>query len=145
MINLNLEHDTTIQKRPQKFLLVIIIIMEIYAAPKLSRYMTVLGPYNVKSSTYEINQHTHVRARTHTHTHTPTTHSCAHTHTHTHTHTHIPQTHTRTRARARALTHERTHTQARSKKFVLRKIRQRNKSRRLETLMKEMGFQSLSK
>ena len=36
------------------------------------------------------------------------------------------------------------HTQARRMKFVLRKIRQRNKSRRLETLLKEMYFQSLS-
>ena len=52
-----------------------------------------------------------------------------HMHEHTHTHTH----------------HTRTHTQAGSKKFVLRIMRQRNKSRRLETLLKEMGFQSLSK
>ena len=88
--------------------------MEIYAAPKLSKYMTALGAYNVKSFTYEINQHMHEYTNTHTHT----------------------------RARTRAHTH--THTQARSKKFALRKIRQRNKSRRLETLLKEMGFQSLS-
>ena len=53
----------------------------------------------------------------------------------TSTHTH----HTRARA------HTRTHTQARSKKFVLRKIRNRNRSRRLETMLKEMGFLSLSK
>ena len=85
--------------------------MEIYAAPKLSKYMTALGAYNVKSFTYEINQHMHEYTNTHT--------------------------------RARA--HTRTHTQALGKKFVLRKIRQRNKSRRLETLLKEMGFQSLSK
>ena len=78
--------------------------MEIYAAPKLSKYMTALCAYNVKLFTYEINQHTH--------------------------------THT---------LHTRAHTQARSKKFVLRKIRQRNKSRRFENLLKEVGFQSLSK
>ena len=41
--------------------------MEIYAAPKLSKYMTALGAYNVKSFTYEINQHTHEHARTHKH------------------------------------------------------------------------------
>ena len=99
--------------------------MEIYAAPKLSKYMTARGAYNVKSSTYKINQHMHE--------HTPPTH--------THTHT----THTRARARARTRAHTRTHTQARSKKFVLRKIRKRNKSRRLETVLKEMGLQSLSK
>ena len=99
----------------------LIIIMEIYAAPKLSKYMIALGAYNIKSFTYEINQHTH----THTHTHT---HACTFTHAHIHTHTH---------------TH--THTQASSKKFVPRNIHQRNKSRRLETLLKEMGFQSLSK
>ena len=64
--------------------------MEIYAAPKLSQYMTALGAYNVKSFTYEINQHMHK------HTSTPTD-------THTHTHT------AHTRARARALTHARTH------------------------------------
>ena len=58
--------------------------MEIYAAPKLSKYMTALGADNVKSFTYEINQHTHARARTHTHnTHTHT----HHTHTRTHAHT----------------------------------------------------------
>ena len=109
---------------PKKLLL--LIIMEIYAAPKLSKYMTAPGAYNVKSLIYEINQHMHE------YTHTPT-----HSHTHTYTHT----THTNARMRA----HTRPHTQARSKKFVLRKIRQRNKSRRLETLLKEMGFQSLSK
>ena len=101
--------------------------MEIYAAPKLSKYMTALGAYNVKSFTYKL-----INTCTSTHPHT-------HTLTHTHTHTH----HTHTSARMRAQT--RPHTQARSKKFVLRKIRQRNKSRRLETLLKEMGFQSLSK
>ena len=31
------------------------IIMEIYAAPKLSKYMTALSAYTVKSSTYETN------------------------------------------------------------------------------------------
>ena len=62
-----------------------IIIMEIYAAPKLSKYMTALGAYNIKSFIYEINQHTHM---------------CTHTHTHTH--------HTTPHARARALTHART-------------------------------------
>ena len=49
-----------------------------------------------------------------------------------HTHAHI-------HARANA----RTHTQTRSRKFAPKKIRQRNKSRRLETLLQEMGFQSL--
>ena len=68
--------------------------MEIYAAPKLSKYMTALGAFNVKSFTYEINQHTH-----------------EHTHTHTHIHTH-------TCACMRADKH--MHTQACSKKFVLR-------------------------
>ena len=47
--------------------------MEMYAAPKLSKYMTALGAYNVKSFTYEINQdtheHTHTRARTRAVTH----------------------------------------------------------------------------
>ena len=62
---------------------------------------------------------THNRARTHTHTH----HARAHTHKH---------------ARAR------THTRARSKKFVLSKIRHTDQSRRLKTVLKEMGFQSLS-
>ena len=52
--------------------------MEIYAAPKLSKYTTALGAYNIKSVTYEINQHTRSRARTHTRMH-------AHTHAHTHT------------------------------------------------------------
>ena len=98
--------------------------MEIYAAPKMSKYMTALGAYNIKSFTHDINQHMHE----HTHIHT-------HTHTYTHTHHHHHHQHTTTRA----------HTQARSKKFVLRKTRQRSKSRRLETLLKEMGFQSLSK
>ena len=85
------------------------------------KYTTALGAYNIKSFTWEIKHHVRARARTHTHTHT---------------HIHI-------RARARA--HTRTHTRARSKKFVLRKIHQRNKSRMLETLLKKMGFQSLSK
>ena len=59
----------------------IIIIMEIYAAPKLTKYMTALGAYNVKSFTYENNQHMHERARTHT------THTRAHARSHTHAHT----------------------------------------------------------
>ena len=46
--------------------------MEIYAAPKLSKYMTELGAYNVKSFTHKINQHTHQRTHTQTHTHTHT-------------------------------------------------------------------------
>ena len=62
------------------------MIMEIYAAPKLSKYMTALGAYNVKPFTYEINQHTHEHTQTHTHTHTRTR---THTHTHTHTHKHV--------------------------------------------------------
>ena len=75
------------------------------------KYTTALGAYNIKSFTCEIKQH--VRAR-------------AHTHTHTHIH-----------SRARARAHTRTHTRARSKKFVLRKVHQRNKSRLLETLLKD--------
>ena len=82
--------------------------------------MTALGAYNVKSFTYEINQHMHE-------------------HTHNNDNNNNNNTHTRARA------HTRTHTQARSKKFVLRKILKRGKSRRLETLLKDMGFQSLSK
>ena len=54
-----------------------IIIMEIYAAPKLSKYMTAQGAYNVKSFTYEINEHTHELIHTRTH-------ACAHAHTHKH-------------------------------------------------------------
>ena len=53
--------------------------MEIYAAPKLSKYTTALGAYNIKSFTYEINQHTRSRARTHARTHAPT-HARTHTH-----------------------------------------------------------------
>ena len=102
--------------------------MEIYAAPKLSKYKTALGAYNIKSFTYQRNQHTHACARASARTHT-------HPHTHTHTHTHTTHTHART--------HARTHTRARYRKFVLRKIRQRNKSRWLKTLFKEMGFRSL--
>ena len=34
--------------------------MEIYAAPKLLKYMTALGAYNVKSLTHEIDQHTQI-------------------------------------------------------------------------------------
>ena len=56
------------------------IIMEIYAAPKLSKYTTALGAYKIKSFTYKINQHTH--ARTHTHTR-------AHALTHARTHEHV--------------------------------------------------------
>ena len=50
----------------------IIIIMEIYAAPKLSKYTTALGAYNINTFTHEINQHmhTHTRARARAHTHT---------------------------------------------------------------------------
>ena len=33
--------------------------------PKLSKYMTALGTYNVKSFTYEINQQMHTRTHTH--------------------------------------------------------------------------------
>ena len=44
--------------------------MEIYAVPKLSKYMTAQGAYNVKSFTYEINQHTHSHTHTHVHSHT---------------------------------------------------------------------------
>ena len=65
---------------PKKLLL--LLIMEIYAAPKLSKYMTALGGYNVKSFTYEINQHMHKHTHTH-HTHTPHTHAHSHTHAYT--------------------------------------------------------------
>ena len=58
--------------------------MEIYAAPKLSKYMTALGANNVKSFTYEINPHTHTHIHTHKHTHTHTPHMCACTHTRMH-------------------------------------------------------------
>ena len=60
--------------------------MEIYAAKKLSKYMTALGAYNVRSFTYKIKL-THARV-------------------HTYTHIHI----THTQARACALTHARAHT-----------------------------------
>ena len=69
--------------------------MEIYAAPKLSKYITALGAYNVKSFTYEINQHMHEN-------------------THNNDNNNNNNTHTRARMRA----HTRTHTQARSKKFL---------------------------
>ena len=65
--------------------------MKIYAVPKLSNYVTALGTYNVKSFTYEINQHTHAHVHTCTHTHTHThTHTliCTHMYAHTRTHTH---------------------------------------------------------
>ena len=66
------------------------MIMEIYAAPKMSKYTTALGAYNIKSlCSYEINQHTQSRA-----------------HTHTHTHTHTPRARAHTQTRARARTHE---------------------------------------
>ena len=61
-----------------------IITMEIYAAPKLSKYMAALSAYNIKSLTYEINQHTHAHA--HTHRHTPCTCVCALTDACTHKH-----------------------------------------------------------
>ena len=57
----------------------------------LSKYTTALGTCNIKSFTYEINQHTRARVRIHTHTHTHITSTYIHT------------------ARARALTLERTH------------------------------------
>ena len=59
--------------------------MEIYAAPKLSKYMAALSAYNIKSLTYEINQHTHAHAHTHTDTHHA--HVCARSQTHAHTST----------------------------------------------------------
>ena len=74
--------------------LIIIIIMEIYAAPKLSKYMTALGAYNVKSFTYDKFSNTCTSTHTHTHTHT-------HTRTHTRTHTH---------ARVHACSHMHAHT-----------------------------------
>ena len=66
-----------------------VIIMEIYAAPILSKYTTALGAYNTKSFNCEMNQHT--RARAHARTH-------ARTHTHTHTHTHTPRARSHTYA-----------------------------------------------
>ena len=65
---------------------VIIMIMEIYVAPKLSKYMTALGAYNVKSFTYEMNQHMHEHTHTHAHTHTHHTHARAHARSPTHAH-----------------------------------------------------------
>ena len=53
--------------------------MEIYAAPKLSKYMTALGAYNVKPFTFDINQHMH--EYTHTQVHT-----CVLRHARTHKH-----------------------------------------------------------
>ena len=71
-----------------------IIIMEIYAAPKLSKYMTALGAYNVKSFTYILINtctstptHPHTHTHTHTHTHPTHTHECAHAHSDTPAHT----------------------------------------------------------
>ena len=55
--------------------------MEIYAAPKLSRYTTALGVYNIKSFTYEINQHMHIYICTHIHAQT---HARVHTYTQKH-------------------------------------------------------------
>ena len=116
-----------------------ILIMEIYAAPKLSRCTTALGAYNSKSFTYEINQRTHThactqpRTRAQAHIHTHHTHARAHRHRHTDTDT---QTHTH------AHTHTHTHTYVRTyvrKRFAQRKIRQRNKGRRSETLLKEFS------
>ena len=57
--------------------------MEIYAAPKLSKYMTALDAYNVKSLTYKLINpctSTHTHPHTHTHTHTPHTYGQAHVH-----------------------------------------------------------------
>ena len=93
----------------------LIIIMEIYDVPKLSRYMTALGTYNSKSFTYKVNPHTHAR-----------THACTHTHTHTHTQT----------ERERG---------AHGQIFAQRKICQKNKDRKLATLLKEIKLQNLSK
>ena len=64
----------------------IIIIMEIYDAPKLSWYTTALGAYNGKSFTNRINRNTHAHTQTHTHTHTHTPRACVHTHMRAHTH-----------------------------------------------------------
>ena len=90
--------------------------MKIYDAPKLSMYSTASSAYNSKSFTNGINTNTH----THTYTHT-LSHMHAHTRTHTYTHTHAC-------ARARAQTHEHIH----GKILAQRKIRQRNRSTRLE-------------
>ena len=64
--------------------------MDIYAAPKLSKYMTALGTYNVKSFTYKLINtctstptHPHIR----THTYTPHTHERAHARSDTPAHT----------------------------------------------------------
>ena len=65
--------------------------MKIHAAPQLSKYTTALGAYNIKSFTYEINQHTYARARarTHTHTHTHHIHTRARSPTHARTREHV--------------------------------------------------------
>ena len=77
---------------------IIIIIMEIYAAPKLSKYMTALGAYNVKSFTFKLintctstptHPHTYTLTHTHTHTHTHHTHECAHARSDTPAHKHV--------------------------------------------------------
>ena len=58
--------------------IIILVIMEIYAAPKLSKYTTALGAYNIKSFTHEINQHMHEYTHTPTHKHTHHIHEHAH-------------------------------------------------------------------
>ena len=73
-------------------MMIMIIIMEIYAAPKLSKYMTALGAYNVISFTYKL---------INTCTSTPT-------HPHIHTHTYTPHTHERAHARSDTPAHTST-------------------------------------
>ena len=53
-------------------IVMILTIMEIFDAPKLSRYTTALSAYNSKSFIFEINQSTHTHTHIHTHTHTHT-------------------------------------------------------------------------
>ena len=64
--------------------MIIVIIMETLAAPKLSKYTTALGAYNIESFTHKINQQMHAHPP-HTHTHT-LVHTCTLTNVRTHEH-----------------------------------------------------------
>ena len=61
--------------------------MEIYAAPKLSKYMTALGANSVKSFTYKLIKTCTSKHPPHTHTYTHTTHERAHARSDTPAHT----------------------------------------------------------
>ena len=95
-------------------IVIIIMIMEIYAAPKLSKYiqhyaltMSNHSPMKLMNTRIRIHTHTHLHTcNTYTqYTHTLTPHICTHacTHVHARAHTHI-------------YTHTHTHTQARRNK-----------------------------